>query len=294
MTSPIPCLWAASLLVFCLVAFGLFLPAQGQDATTTESSEHEPLRLACRVANYGKFQDAALEHIRDMGLKYVFMSIPKPEEVDGVLERMKELGLQVLVVRGDTNLSKEESLDELRVQFETCKRLGVQYMFLSPKRHDAPFDVIYDRLRAAGDIAAGFGVTLSLETHPDLGTNGAVHVETMKAINHPNVRVNFDTANITYYNHDTTPVDELDVCLEYVATVEVKDHNGEFETWNFPALGEGIIDFPAFFKRLREHGYAGPVTIEVEGIKGIEWSLEDTKKAMEDSVAYLRSIETFK
>lgn len=259
------------------------------------AGQNQPYKVACRLANYGPDnEDAGLQHIRDLGLHYVFMSIPKPEEVEATQQKLKDLGLELLVVRGDTDLSKDTSVDELRVQFETCKRLGVQYMFLSPKRHDAPFEVIYDRLRRAGDFAAANGVTLVLETHPDLGTNGDVHMATMKAINHPNVRVNFDTANITYYNHDTSAAAELEKCLDYVATVEVKDHNGQFETWDFPALGEGVVDFPAVFKLLKKHGYAGPVTIEVEGVKGIDWTLEDRQKALEDSVAYLRSIGVLK
>jgi len=266
----------------------------GADYVSGEKPAQEPFRLACRLANYGQDLEAGLAHIRDMGLHYVFMSIPKPEEVETVQKQLQALGLEILVVRGDTNLSQEACLEELRVQFETCKRLGVQYMFLSPKRHDAPFEVIYDRLRKAGDLAAANGVTLVLETHPDLGTNGEVHVATMKAINHPNVRVNFDTANITYYNHDAKAAEELEKCVDYLATMEVKDHNGAFETWNFPALGEGVIDFPSVFKVLRAHNYTGPITIEVEGVKGVEWSLEDKKKALEASVAYLRGIEQFK
>ncbi len=279
--------------VICLTVSGAGCVAQTQAAGDNKQPAMEPFRLACRVANYGKYQEAALEHIKALGLKYVFMNIPKPEEVDNVQEQLKAFGLEALVLRGETDLSQEASLEELRVQFETCKRMGVEYLFLSPKRHDAPFEVIYERLNKAGDIAAENGVILALETHPDLGTNGAVHVATMKAINHPNVRVNFDTANITYYNHDTDAASELNTCMAYVATVEVKDHNGAFETWNFPALGEGIVDFPAVFKILRDHGYSGPVTLEVEGVKGVEWTLDDIKNALETSVSYLKKIETF-
>lgn len=281
-------------MIFCTTLSVTGCMTSTQAASADTESGGEPFRLACRLANYGQDLEAGLEHIRDMGLHYVFMSIPKPEEVEGTREKMKALGLEILVVRGDTDLSKETSLEDLRVQFETCERLGVKYMFLSPKRHDAPFEVIYDRLRQAGDLAAKHGVLLVLETHPDLGTNGEVHVATMKAINHPNVRVNFDTANITYYNRDTSAVSELGKCIDYVATLEVKDHNGAFETWNFPALGEGIVDFPALFKVLRDHGYTGPITIEVEGVKGVDWRLADRKKALEASVAYLRGIERFK
>ena len=126
-----------------------------------------------------------------------------------------------------------------------------------------------------------------------MGTNGDVHLETMKQIDHPNIRVNFDAANITYYNKNTDACTELKKIIDYVATVELKDHNGEYETWNFPTLGTGVVDIPGVLKILKEHNYAGPITMEVEGIKGVEWDEATTKKAIADSAAYLRSLGKF-
>lgn len=132
-----------------------------------------------------------------------------------------------------------------------------------------------------------------LETHPDLGTNGEAHLETMKAIDHPQVRVNFDTGNITDYNRDRNAVDELAKIIDYVGTVELKDHNGAFQTGVFPRLGQGVVDFRGVFRLLCDHGYAGPVTLEFEGTKGIELDEAGTKKAIEESIAYIRSIGDF-
>ena len=137
-------------------------------------------------------------------------------------------------------------------------------------------------------------MTIALETHPDLGTNGDVHLQTMKQINHPNVRVNFDVANITYYNKNTDAVTELKKIIDYVATVELKDHNGQYKTWNFPALGKGVVDIPAVVRVLKEHNYTGPITIEVEGIEGVTWDEAETKQAIADSAAYVRSLGKFK
>ena len=282
-----------SLIVLALVSSFAGCACLNENACAARN-DMEPLRLACRLANYGKFQEQGLAHISGMGLNYVFMNLPKAEEVDAVAAQLKALNLELIVARGETNLSTDDAIEDLRGQFEICKTLGLKYLFLSPKRHDAPKEEVYERLRKAGDAAADNDVILVLETHPDLGTNAAIHIETMKAIDHPNVRVNFDVANILYYNEGADPVEDLKACIDYVATVEVKDHDGKLESWFFPALGEGVVDFPDFFKVLRDHGYTGPITIEVEGIKGIEWSEADTHKAMEDSVRYLQSIETFK
>ncbi len=172
--------------------------------------------------------------------------------------------------------------------------MGVKYMFLSAKRGEAPKDAAYERLRAAGDVAREHGVTIALETHPDLGTNGDVQLETMRAIDHPNVRVNFDTANITYYNKDTSAVLELAKIIDYVATIEFKDHSGEFETWDFPVLGQGVVDFPQVVKMLKEHGYAGPVTLEFEGTQGVTLNETEQELAIAESVAYARALASFK
>jgi inosose dehydratase len=154
--------------------------------------------------------------------------------------------------------------------------------------------VIYRLLRQAGDIARKHGVTIALEIHPDLGTNGEVHLETINQINHPNIRVNFDTGNIHYYNKNTDAPTELEKIIDYVATVELKDHNGRYQMWNFPALGKGVVDIPGVLRTLKKHGYTGPLVIEIEGVQGIERNETEIKKDIADSVAYVRSLGRFK
>jgi sugar phosphate isomerase/epimerase len=265
-------------------------PIEGHEVA---SEPEKALRLACRINSYGAFQDAAWEHLPEIGIRYIFLNIPTTDEVEELKQRLEQHSLTVVVLRGDTNLSQESSLAELEEQLAICQRMGVEYMFLSPKRHDASKEVIYARLREAGGIAEKYGVTIVLETHPDLGTNGDVHLETMVRINHPRVRVNFDSGNIHYYNEGKDAAEELRKVIDYVATVEIKDHNGVYNEWNFPTLGQGVVDIPAVLQVLREYGYDGPVTMEIEGIKGIEWDQEITKRAIADSVAYLRSLDDF-
>lgn len=253
----------------------------------------EPWPLAVRIMSYGKYEEAAWEHLPSIGVKHVFMKVPAADQMEAVMARLKQHGLSVPVVRGEADLSKDSFAAELEPQLAICEKMGVKYMFLSAKRGDAPKEAAYERLRAAGDAAREHGVTITLETHPDLGTNGAVQVETMQAINHPNVRVNFDTANITYYNENTDAVAELKKSLGYVATVEFKDHSCELETWDFPVVGQGKVDFKTIVAMLKQKAYAGPVTIEFEGTKGVELTQEQTLQAIADSVAYVRTLADF-
>ncbi|MDH4241232.1 MAG: sugar phosphate isomerase/epimerase, partial [Phycisphaerae bacterium] len=254
----------------------------------------EPVNaLACRLANYRQFQDTAWAHLPAIGFKYVFIDVPSPDQVETTKRKLARHGLTAVVLHGNTDLARPSSVNELAVQLETCEKMGVTYMFLSPKHTGVPKEVAYERLRRAGDIARKHGVTICLETHPDLGTNGDTHLETMKQINHPNVRVNFDTGNITYYNENTDAPTELKKIIDYVATVELKEHNGQYRTWNFPTFGKGVVNIASVLRILEEHNYRGPITIEIEGIQGIPWDEAQTKKAIADSAAYVRSLGRF-
>lgn len=260
----------------------IHLSATSQDASS--------MALGCRLTSYGQFQDQAWTHLPKIGVKHLFLSVPKPEEVGATLQRLQASGLDAIVLRGQTDLSQESAVSDLTGQLEVCQRMGARFMFLSAKRNGAPKEDVYARLRQAGDAAQKVGVTIVLETHPDLGTNGEVFLETMKAINHPNVRANFDTGNITYYNKNTDAVTELKKIIDYVASVDLKDHSGELEDDHFPVLGRGIVDFPGIFKILKEHGFKGPVTLEIEGAIRDASTEAQVLQIIEDSVSYARPL----
>ena len=227
-------------------------------------------------------------------MQYVFIDVPKPEELALTKHRLTRHALAPLVLRGETDLGQPRSLDELAAQLAICEKMGVKYMFLSPKHTGVTKEVAYERLRQAGEIAGKHGVTIALETHPDIGTNGDVHRETMERVNHPNICVNFDTGNVTFYNKGTDAVTEMKKVIDYVATVELKNHDGKYMSWNFPAIGKGVVDFPGVLQLLEQHGFKGPITIEVEGIQGLEMNEAQTKSYIAQSVAYIKSLGEFK
>lgn len=249
--------------------------------------------LGCRLSYYGKNEAAGWDHIQAIGLHYVFLAVPAAADAAAVEKKLAEHHMKCSVLRGAADLSTPTSVDGMASQFETCRRLGVRYLFLSPKHPGVSKEDACLRLHRAGELAAKYGVIISLETHPDLGTNAAEHLATMRRVNHPNVRVNFDAGNIRFYNQDLNPVDELKKVADYVAMMEIKDHFGQPQQWNFPALGRGAIDIPGVLRVLAEHRFAGPVTIEVEGVRGVKWSAEETKLNMAESVAYLRRLANF-
>ena len=102
----------------------------------------------------------------------------------------------------------------------------------------------------------------------------------------PNQFVNLDTANLILYGKGN-PVDALDVIGKLVRGMHAKD--GFFPTdprhlGKEVPIGQGKVDFPLLFKKLKALGYQGPVTIERE-ISGPK-QVADIRK----EIAYLQKL----
>jgi inosose dehydratase len=108
------------------------------------------------------------------------------------------------------------------------------------------------------------------------------------------VRVNFDTANIYYYNEGIDGITELKKILDYVEAVHLKETNGGFKTWYFPTYGDekGIVKFGEVFRLLNGRGFNGPFTMEIEGCQGDaeKRDADAYVKRVTDSVQYLRKL----
>jgi inosose dehydratase len=128
---------------------------------------------------------------------------------------------------------------------------------------------LIQNLRRLGDFAQHRHVRIALETHKGPTQNATAMAQLMRNLDHPAVGLNFDTANIGYYNHNLDPIDELMLVLPHVFSIHLKDSRGRFEDWFFPALGDGgYVDFKRLAAILHEARFPGPLTIEIEGIAG--------------------------
>ena len=117
----------------------------------------------------------------------------------------------------------------------------------------------------------------------------------MEELDHASLRLNFDTGNILYYNDDVHVEIALARICPYVRHVHLKDHNGVPGEWYFPALGQGgEVDFVRVYEIMRDCGFSGPFSLEIEGIQGeAELSLDDYQRRIQDSVAHLENCGFF-
>jgi sugar phosphate isomerase/epimerase len=116
-----------------------------------------------------------------------------------------------------------------------------------------------------------------------------VTIPLMEKIGRESIKVNYDTANVEYYSGDLA-VDDLPKITSYLAHVHLKDTTGGKGNWDFPACGEGTVDFVRVLQILDDAGYTGPYSVEIE-FKGEPWPpLAEVTRAMTSSYRHLSSL----
>ena len=250
-----------------------------------------------RIAHLGlKYAEINAEAFSRYGLRPEIM-----DDADIANERreMRKWGISPMSVAGHTSLYKKIGPRIFRHRIDLTAKLGVQVCttFCSTKHDLAKKELhrMYDVLRELGDYAAERGVTIALEIHGGLTPNGKQCLKLMKILNHDQVRINYDTGNVFFYNRQITrgeqELRDLEIIAPYVAHVHLKDSlYGKYQDWNFCTLGEGKVDFPGVFRILNKAGFYGPFSIEVEGVAGEERTVDFVHYRNQLSVEYLRSI----
>jgi len=122
----------------------------------------------------------------------------------------------------------------------------------------------YDRVRYMADAAADAGVAMLMET----GQESAEELQKfLEALNHENVFLNFDPANMILYDKDQ-PIDAVKRLAPWIKHVHIKDavRTTTSGTWGAEVTwGEGDVNSFAFLKELEDCGYQGAVAVEREG-----------------------------
>ena len=113
-------------------------------------------------------------------------------------------------------------------------------------------------------------------------------IRTMTDIGVENQRLNFDPANLLYYNNED-PMLFVDVLGDKVVHMHCKDAvrpAGGAEFGHETRLGEGGTRFRELFHKLYEKGYRGPLTIEREIAEG-----EELNRDIRDAITLLESLK---
>lgn len=149
----------------------------------------------------------------------------------------------------------------------------------------APGDRVYDDIRDVTrelcDHCGANGQSFTLETGQE---PAKVLLRFMADVNRPNLKINFDPANMILYGTGD-PIEALEMLGRHVISVHCKD--GDWPPTDQPEvlgqerpLGEGSVDVPAFISKLKEIGYRGVLSIERENVAEPQRS-DDIRKAIQ-------------
>jgi L-ribulose-5-phosphate 3-epimerase len=140
-----------------------------------------------------------------------------------------------------------------------------------------------------GAVADEVGVLIALEIHGELLGTGERAGQVVDRVGRESVRVNYDTANCEFYG-DVKAHDDLPKVVDKVVHVHLKDTVGGKGVWNFPPIGDGSVDFPAVLQILRDAGYTGPYSVEIE-FQGEPWPpIDEVHTAVRRSYEHLNSL----
>lgn len=162
---------------------------------------------------------------------------------------------------------RPERLDRLRWALERTRALGLNALTLHagflPAVDDPGRSDLLDTLARAADLAAAADVILAFETGQETAD---LLRRTLDDLRQPNVKVNFDPANMLLYDMGD-PLRAVDVLGPDIHSVHVKDARRPTVAgqWGEEVpLGQGEVNIKAFVQKLRSVGYAGPLVIERE------------------------------
>lgn len=85
------------------------------------------------------------------------------------------------------------------------------------------------------------------------------------------------------------PDRDIDTCMENVTYLHLKDKAGARNAWDFPALGQGYVNFDAIFQKLRQAGNNAPFSVEIEFTQEGPKDLAQVNEAVRQSAEYLKA-----
>jgi sugar phosphate isomerase/epimerase len=242
-----------------------------------------------------------LERARSLGFGAVMLMAKRPhlsvldfDETAGkrLRDRVERLGLKVACLAGYTDFglggerpdipTREMQILHVRELCRQAHDLGCPLVrvFTGFPSGGASYDQLWNAcatsLRECARLAAAFGVTIGVQNHHDLAVHHESLFDLLEEIGEPNCKAMFDAWAPALQGVDlVTAVKKM---APYLVHTTVADYVPRPRFRYDPSLvnyvpepaavravpmGEGFIDYPSFFRALREIGYKGYVAYEM-------------------------------
>jgi len=221
------------------------------------------VQIACGDPHHASWEegDAMPQAARAAGFRMVGAMLGFPGEDYTTPQTIRETG-----GFGPKHL-RAERLQRLEWALQRTRELGLtDLMFHAgfiPEPGDPERKEFLDTLAQAADLAARFGVTIAFETGQE---TAQLLRRTLDELRCPNVKVNFDPANMLLYDMGD-PIEAVRILGPDIRSVHAKDafRPKVKGTWGEEVpLGQGAVNIRLWVQTLYEVGYRGPLLIERE------------------------------
>ncbi len=162
----------------------------------------------------------------------------------------------------------EQNLKNIQACAVLAKKMGLKLVtfhagFLPPDESHPTFAKMLQRLDAVADIFMVHNILVGLETGQETAPELA---DLLHKLNHPNIGVNFDPANMILYDKGD-PVKALRTLAPWIRQVHIKDARRTKVpgTWGEEVpVGTGEVDWRAFFQTFKQVIFNVYLAIECE------------------------------
>jgi sugar phosphate isomerase/epimerase len=143
------------------------------------------------------------------------------------------------------------------------------------------FPYVRDRLAKAAAFARGHVIVFLLENEHacNVGT-GAEMARMVKEINSPHLRGVWDPGNAITLGEAPLP-DGYAAVRGIFDHMHVKDVRKDAGKWIWLPVGQGVADYPAVFKILKQENYSGTISLETHYRRADGNRLESTRESLE-------------
>lgn len=243
-------------------------------------------KLSCYTLPYkGTTPERAFEGIAQAGFQCATLGamksapqIPVEQMSEGAISdlrsTLRRLGLNPVAIGAHHPMHTDEGKEWLRRRIDLAHALGSEIVdtggaemvpaeaSAQEKREMALRQrLFFKNLRELAEYARERGVRIALETHGGLTGTAAMCVHTLRQIRSDNVGIAYDPANIIYYE-DTDPAKDIERIADRVWHLHLKDFSGRKGDGQICDFGLGDVDYGTVFRKLREAGFDGPVSVE--------------------------------
>jgi sugar phosphate isomerase/epimerase len=172
-------------------------------------------------------------------------------------------------------LSMEQPSRDIAIMekaMQAAVEIGIPIINVGPggKTDDeSTFQHTVDELGTLVQMAEKYGVTLCVKAHVGAAIyNTPTTLKVMNAITSPAFGIDMDPSHI--HRAGENPVEALQAVVSRVKHIHIRDCKGRQQNPGKPeeqANGRGDIDLLGYIRVLHEHGYTGPVNLEIIGAK---------------------------